>query len=151
VVLVIGGLLALANGGVSSGSKSSAGTAAQAPALDTGRAPIRYSQNDYTAATLPGTYVAAEGSGTTNYSAQGAERDGPLVRLTDPVALSECLSAVTAAHPGTVTLVEFARYEHQPAVIVVVTDGSAARTVVVGPNCGLPGSGPDEVYVTPAR
>ena len=48
-------------------------------------------------------------------------------------------------------MVEFARYEQQPALIIIVTDGSTARTVVVGPDCGLPGSGPDEVYVTPPR
>jgi hypothetical protein len=72
-----------------------------------------------------------------------------LDRLLDPAALRTCLDAVTAATPGRVTAVDYARYEGRPALIVIVgrlsTDaGGATRSsgltvVVVGPACGATG------------
>ena len=61
-------------------------------------------------------------------------------RLLAPGARADCLRAVTAAHPGTPTVVDFARYEGEPALVVVLAD--AHLVVVAGPNCGL--SGADE-------
>jgi hypothetical protein len=150
-VLVIGGFAALGDGTTSgSGTSMNAGKGSAAPQF-AGAPVIRHSNTDYTAATLPtgpDTYPAADTAG--GMAAQ--EGTGDLARLGAPEAVTTCLAAVTAAHPGTVTVVEYARYERRPALIVVVqSTAGGTRTVVVGPDCGLPGSGDDEVYVTPAR
>jgi negative regulator of sigma E activity len=71
----------------------------------------------------------------------------PLRRLTDPAALNDCLYAIAQAHnrgAATVQVVDFARYEGEPALVVFFTDGNGERWVwASGPDCGLPGSGPE--------
>jgi hypothetical protein len=64
----------------------------------------------------------------------------PLSRLTDPVALRTCLNAIGSAHPGSVTLVDYARFGGEPALVVVVRRGTASTVVAVGPDCGLAGA-----------
>lgn len=73
-----------------------------------------------------------------------------LRRLVDPVALSACLRLVTGAYGGQPLSVDFARFEHEPALVVLVGDtaGRPARVVVVGPTCGQPPNGPDVRYST---
>ncbi|MBX6355467.1 MAG: hypothetical protein IRZ05_06360 [Micromonosporaceae bacterium] len=69
----------------------------------------------------------------------------PLRRLTDPAALSACLAAIKAAdaQPATqVRLVDLARFEGSPAVVVLLPD----VVWVSGANCGL--TGPDTRYST---
>lgn len=65
---------------------------------------------------------------------------GPLARLTAPAALSACLSAVVQAHPGAPVSVEFARFDGQPALIILLRTNGASTVVAVGPDCGLAGA-----------
>ena len=65
---------------------------------------------------------------------------GALSRLTDPVALRTCLDGIGAAHPGSVTLVDYARFRGEPALVVLVRQGTASTVVAVGPACGLAGT-----------
>ncbi|GEM_PF-1278039 len=64
----------------------------------------------------------------------------PLSRLTDPAALRTCLDAIGSAHPGSVTLVDYARFVGKPALVVLVRQGTASTVVAVGPDCGLAGA-----------
>lgn len=74
--------------------------------------------------------------------------DPPLDRLWDDPAA--CLAAVQVSHvpqPITVTQMDFARFEGEPAVILWLTTGDGGGWVqVVGPDCGKPGAGADERY-----
>lgn len=78
-----------------------------------------------------------------------------LDRLADATALDSCLSSVVARHGGQVTLVDYARFDGVPALILVVLDTAEAAgerlVVVVGASCGLSDSDPDERHVTVAR
>lgn len=148
--LVVGGIAALGGGAMNgTTSKDSSGLGVAAPASGQSLA-IQHSNANYTAATLPYTGFAL-GSGAAGQQAPEAQDAERLSRLEDPAALVGCLTAVTGAHPGTVTLVQYARFEGSPALIVVLTTANGTRTVVAGPDCGLPGSGDDEVFVTPER
>jgi hypothetical protein len=74
----------------------------------------------------------------------------PLRRLVDVVALSTCLRLVSSTYGGQPTVVDFARYEDDPALIVLLADatGRPARVVVAGTSCGLPEHGADVRYTT---
>ncbi len=72
-----------------------------------------------------------------------------LERLTDPVALRQCLDAIAKVLPGTATLVDFARFEGNPALVISITAGAARWTFVAGPDCGI--KGPDEIFRTPLQ
>jgi hypothetical protein len=50
---------------------------------------------------------------------------------------------VTAVHPGTVASVDYAQYESQPAVIIVIERPTGPIVVAAGSKCGAPG--PDEL------
>ncbi|GAA2587397.1 hypothetical protein GCM10010399_16720 [Dactylosporangium fulvum] len=67
-----------------------------------------------------------------------------LRRLGDPAARTDCLKAITGEYGGQVSLVDYARFEGQPALVVIVDGtrlGAGKRlVVVVGPNCGLGGA-----------
>jgi hypothetical protein len=157
VVLVFGGSMvrsALGGGvGTSALNSRGAGTAvdsqpqAAAPPAASGLPPVLHSGTDYTPGNLrsadarraaaPG---AAKAAGTAN------ESDSRTNRLDDPAALSACLSAIVARYGGRPTLVDYARYQGQPAVVVVLATGSTRRVVAAGTSCGLPGAGPAELY-----
>jgi hypothetical protein len=65
---------------------------------------------------------------------------GPLTRLSAPAAFSDCLAALGAdARP---LAVDYARYDGQPAVVVVLPAlaNGQVDVAVVGPDCGLSGS-----------
>ncbi len=71
-----------------------------------------------------------------------------LARLTEPGLLRQCLAAVTTRHPGSTQVVDFARYQGNPALIILVAGAAGDRLVVVaGPACG--GTGPDERFTAP--
>jgi hypothetical protein len=76
-----------------------------------------------------------------------------LRRLADPTALQTCLTAITREYGGTVALVDYARFEGRPALLVLLV-AAAGRTgpwvVVVGADCGLGGAITDERYNGPA-
>ncbi len=70
----------------------------------------------------------------------GKALSGPLVRLSAPAAFSDCLAALGAdARP---LAVDYARYDGQPAVVVVLPAlaNGDVDVAVVGPDCGLSGS-----------
>jgi hypothetical protein len=90
---------------------------------------------DYTRATLP-RVPAAAGARTALSSGQLTGVPAALSRLTDMSELNLCLRAVAAVRPGTAQLVDYARFEGSPALIVVLDGG----TVVAGPSCGRNGA-----------
>lgn len=122
------------------------------------------------AAGAPGAYTAPanpaapprasdKGGSRSNADTNKAQEGGPpvpaeLSRLTAPDALSACLAAVRAAHGGTVTLVDYARFADRPALVVVLsgsrTGGSGGWIVVVGPACGAVPGDADQRYSGPA-
>ena len=71
----------------------------------------------------------------------------PLQRLADPVALQQCVNAVTAVLPGRVDFVEYAYFEGSPALVITITSTNGQWRFVAGGNCGL--LGPDEKFQTP--
>src|SRR5262249_34878599 len=72
---------------------------------------------------------------------------GPLSRLTERESLGQCLATIVARYGGQPVVVEYAGFNGAPALIVVLAEHPTGRRIVVaGPNCGLPGSGPDERY-----
>jgi hypothetical protein len=62
-----------------------------------------------------------------------------LDRLATVEGFGRCLNAVRAAHPGTVVAADFARYEGNPAVILLIEQGTST-VVAVGPDCGIAGA-----------
>ncbi|WP_019870187.1 hypothetical protein [Salinispora oceanensis] len=85
---------------------------------------------------------------------QGYRTAGPvgLDRLTDPSALETCLAAIGTEHDAgrlAVELVDYARFEGRPALVVRFTDATGTRWAwVSGPECGVSGSGADTRYRT---
>ena len=60
---------------------------------------------------------------------------GELARLAATAALEACLTAVGSVISGTPSVVDFARYQGAPALIILVRQPSASTVVVVGPDC----------------
>jgi hypothetical protein len=137
-------------------------TAASAPeSRDSGEQPEKGSTPPKAAApgTVPETYSGLTSSGTeyrsdtlqakvaqlVNSKAQadasaGKAVPGALARLSAPAAFSDCLAALGAdARP---LAVDYARYDGQPAVVVVLPAlaNGQVDVAVVGPDCGLSGS-----------
>lgn len=81
----------------------------------------------------------------------GAATPKDLQRLTAASDLRTCLGMVTAAHGGAARVVDYAQYQGQPALVVVLSGAGTGEVVVVGPRCGLPGSGTDQLYATSLR
>ncbi|GAB3054584.1 hypothetical protein [Micromonospora schwarzwaldensis] len=77
---------------------------------------------------------------------------GGLDRLARPEALAACLTAIGAEHgatPLTVELVDYARFQGSPALVVTFSDAVGVRWGwVSGPECGVPGSGADTRFRT---
>ncbi|MFE9956330.1 hypothetical protein [Micromonospora sp. NPDC005299] len=75
-----------------------------------------------------------------------------LDRLARPEALASCLSEIGAEHragPLAVDLVDYARFQGRPALVVTFTDAGGARWAwVSGPECGVPGSSADTRFTT---
>jgi hypothetical protein len=76
-----------------------------------------------------------------------AKVDAGLRRLADGVALVNCLTAVAQEHgrpAASVDLVDYARFEGAPALVILFTDTAAEKWVwVAGPACGTVGVGAD--------
>jgi len=120
------------------------------------------SGNDYTRQTI-GTVLGSLSAAPT--AAEGYSQTSPpmgprvvsgsgtgpaeLGRLEDRTGLASCLSAVVVRHGGVVTLVDYARFEDQPALVVLLHGVQQAHggqfVVVVGPACGQSG-GTDERF-----
>jgi hypothetical protein len=75
-----------------------------------------------------------------------------LARLAEPAARAACLTAITKEYGGRVALVDYASFQGQPALVVVVDGARTAAgqrlVVVVGPTCGIGGAIADERYRT---
>jgi hypothetical protein len=77
---------------------------------------------------------------------------GPLARLASPAARTACLDAIVAAYGGRVVVADYASFQGQPALVVLL-DGAAFAgggrgAVVVGSQCGI-GNAPDVRYKQP--
>jgi hypothetical protein len=172
VAAIFAGVIALSN---SNGANNSAGTASRpefaapgAPggenqALSGGAPLVLHSGTDYTPATLPdaagGRAGAGGGPAAPSPRVGAGAKDSPqtppmpdaagagsgLARLGDPAALRACLDAIVKVHGGTPSVVDYARYQGRPALIVVLA-GTPQQVVVAGPDCGL--TGPAEIYHT---
>jgi hypothetical protein len=95
---------------------------------------------------------AAEAPGSAEADTGRLSAGADLGRLTGRDALAGCLTAVSAEHgagPLTVDLIDYARFQGEPALVVRFLDASGARWAwVSGPECGVPGSGADTRYRT---
>ncbi|WP_432982592.1 hypothetical protein [Dactylosporangium sp. CA-233914] len=147
------------DGGGAENYGSSAGAGSGSGVMSSGRDYSRRTLGDL-AAGIPKTQTRnnlEQGVGAS--TAQGDVRaqasvPGPLSRLGDPTARAACLGAITKEYGGQVALVDYAAFEGQPALIVVV-DGSRTAAgkrlvIVVGPDCGTGGAIADERYRTTA-
>jgi hypothetical protein len=113
---------------------------------------VQHSGTDYTPQSLGGSGGGskAAGSGVPDaarpapQNAAGASED--LSRLNDPLALRTCLTAIVAAHGGTPSVADYARFEGRPALVVTLVGSGWRQVVVVGPQCGLAGTA--EIYST---
>ncbi len=108
---------------------------------------------DYQAATLSQLALAApvpaHGAAPTSDDASKVAEVPQLVREAAPAGLSRltvltelsaCLAAIRVGHPGTVAVVDYARFGGQPALVVLVRQGATSTIVAVGPDCGLAGA-----------
>ncbi|MBQ1074082.1 hypothetical protein KBX06_13055 [Micromonospora sp. C31] len=142
--------------------REEAGPAAATPFRVTGEPSVR-SGTDYTPeslAALPASpksrpYTAAPPVEQPGVQAEGGRRPDSAVgleRLTDPAALGACIGAITAEHgngPLVVDVVDYARFQGRPALIVRFTDATGAGWAwASGPECGVPGSGSDSRHRT---
>jgi hypothetical protein len=97
--------------------------------------------------------MAGEGSGNASDTSKSVRPEAvpaELRRLQDPVARAACLNAVVGEYGGQVALVDYARFQGQPALVVIVDGtriGAGKRLVIaVGPDCGIGGAIADELY-----
>jgi anti-sigma factor RsiW len=122
------------------------------PALSAGQPVLSASGQDYRADTLGQGWLASQPASPPQPPRKSFSLDDDalreaappdLKRLTAPSALAGCLNAVTAAHPGRVTAVDYAFFEGDPALIVAVapaTGAGSTTAVAVGPDCGITGA-----------
>ncbi|MCW6009073.1 hypothetical protein K1W54_31695 [Micromonospora sp. CPCC 205371] len=134
--------------------EAAAGAAAPQALVDVTRQLVATGQ-DYRSATLssaraPGADARAGGdqpfAGQEGAKTQISVPDH-LRGLTNPGALTSCLNAIAQEHnrgATTIQVVDFARYDGNPALVVFFTDGNGERWVwASGPACGQSGSGAD--------
>ncbi|MER7419997.1 hypothetical protein ABT346_24995 [Micromonospora peucetia] len=143
-------------------SRESVGPAAATPFRITGEPSVR-SGTDYTQESLavsPSSPQSQPFTGRPGGEQPGVQGEGGrlpgsatgLDRLTDPAALGTCISAIRAEHgngPLVVDVVDYARFQGRPALVVRFTDATGAHWAwASGPECGVPGSGSDSRYRT---
>ncbi|GIE32068.1 hypothetical protein Ait01nite_051130 [Actinoplanes italicus] len=76
-----------------------------------------------------------------------------LDRLSSPDALAECLGEISRENGGVLSfeLVDYARFNGSPAVIVRFSAANGTWVWAVGPECGTSGAGADLVEQVPVR
>jgi hypothetical protein len=99
------------------------------------------SGTDYTTATLHQLVDAVRSAPAQTAAEREAELggltvDNALTEVASPEGLARCLAAVRQAYPGVTAVVDFARFEGQPAVVIAVHDGRAWTVVAVAVGCG---------------
>jgi hypothetical protein len=80
---------------------------------------------------------------TLNTDKAGTSVTGALAGLTTEGGFTACVASVGRVHTGQVTLADYARYDGQPALVLVVVSGKTSTVIAVGPGCG--GAGADEL------
>jgi hypothetical protein len=139
---------------VAAGSPEGGTSAADVPTLASGtdyRPDTLGALATYNAPAAPNTQRSAEGlpQGPRAADSAGGVPD-ELAPLTPPAARAACLDAITRQDGGTVVVVDYARFEGRPALIVVLTGtrvaGNRRWAVVVGPQCGRGGAIADERF-----
>ncbi|BEL10644.1 hypothetical protein Q0Z83_088350 [Actinoplanes sichuanensis] len=117
------------------------------------------SDTDYTESTLAqaGT-TQLRATGSTDSSAQVYAGEGiggaALDRLNMPDATAACIQEITRVNGGALISVEFmdyARFNGRPALIVRFAAADGTWVWAVGPQCGTPGAGADELERVPVR
>ena len=101
---------------------------------------LRSSGAEYRSDTLRAQVEQLVRSQAQSDASAGKAVPGPLARLSNPAAFSDCLAALGAdARP---LAVDYARYDGEPAVVVVLPALASGQVdvAVVGPDCGLSGS-----------
>lgn len=125
-----------------------------APPVQTGR---DYQREDLAAPASSPQQLSGEATAESEPSGVGIQGDRTagsigFDRLADSAALDTCLAEIGVEHDAgrlAVELVDYARFERQPALVVRFTDATGARWAwVSGPECGVPGSGADTRYRT---
>ena len=158
VAAIFAGVVALSGGGLQNNAAPSSGQGVAAPrpnlpsqnALALGPATVLHTGTDYTRRSIGGTAdgdkTATSVPGCAPNALTNPDLSAPedLGRLNDPVALRGCLAAIVAVHGGTPSVVDYARFEGRPALVVILVGTGARRVVVVGPQCGV--AGPAEIY-----
>lgn len=153
--LCVGGVKLIGNSGTVNSSSSGVGSAAgvKAPSVPLMGSPpmILSSGTDYTAATVTSVLrergFAANGAQPQPDQAKSRPRD--LSRLDSQADLQACLGLLTTVYNRAPTLVDYAKYQGQPALVVVLDGAAGTKIVVVGAKCGLAGVGTDQIYATP--
>jgi hypothetical protein len=139
---------------VAAGSPEGGSSAADVPTLASGtdyRPDTLRALATYNAPAAPNAQRSAAGvpEGPRAADTAGGVPD-ELAPLTPPAARAACLDAVTRRYGGTVALVDYARFEGRPALVVVLNGTRAAGNrlwvVVVGPQCGRGGAIADERF-----
>ena len=101
-----------------------------------------------------GASLRANGPAQPQGGAEAAAVPPELRRLTDPAALNTCLAAIRREYGGVVSVVDYARYQGAPALVVVLSGAfnvpQRRWVVVVGARCGEGGAIADELYNSPA-
>lgn len=108
---------------------------------------IRHSGRNYTADTVRQVLASPSPSRARTPRAMPAPLPRELTRLDKQNERVRCLEAVRERHGAYPTLVDYGRYEGDPALIMVLPPrkaGSRPSILVVGPNCGI--SGTDQRY-----
>jgi hypothetical protein len=150
VAAIFAGVVALSSGGTNNASSGSGAGGVAAPQVN----PLALSPPTvlHTGADYAPQDFAASGAGKASavpnqaVPRQPDAAGGDLTRLNDPDALRSCLAAVVAVHGGTPTVVDYARFQGQPALVVTLVGAGMRQVVVVGPKCGA--AGPAELYST---
>lgn len=107
---------------------------------DMSGADIFSSGTDYRRDTLPQAAALKTESLGAGPEAARAD-DGAFSRLSTQDQLRACITAVGSVHPGSVVVVDYARFEGEPAVILLVQQENVSTVVAVGLDCGI--AGPD--------
>lgn len=137
-------------GGVGAGTSANKNAAPQAAEDAAGSMalpfPVVTSGQNYTRATIGKAPAPSLASPPKSDSLTGRDATN-LDRLANPQALRTCLDTVGQALPGAPTLVDFARFEDKPALVISITAANGKWLFVAGPQCGVAGA--DEIYRAP--
>ena len=114
---------------------------------------------DYTANTLAqatGTRLRATGSADASSQVYSADQLGgeSLARLDAPDAVAACIQEIARVNGGgriSVEFMDYARFNGRPALIVRFVAADGTWVWAVGPECGTPGAGADELERVPVR